>query len=236
MSGHWSWGPPQVHRNTGRLCSAGSRLPRGAPTSALVCRPPTPCPRRPPLRFPSPVTSRDAGASSVPLGPTTRGPAYVPCVGDGSPALRLPGMRRGDARAAPVTGPSSSCGPWSTPRRLAPPPRPTLPRRGLLWPAGQPGPSASGQQRCRGRSPLAHPCACRRIAALVAKHGARRATGSGGLPLGRRGCAPNGRCPTFPGGIAAANSLRPTGPGRTDFPIRILADNPAEAGFCFVKG
>jgi hypothetical protein len=52
--------------------------------------------------------------------PTTRVPAYVPCVGDGSPALRKTGMGRGKARASQVTGPSSSYVPWSnTPPDMA---------------------------------------------------------------------------------------------------------------------
>src|SRR5215470_18683397 len=38
---------------------------------------------------------------------------HVPCVGDGSPALRKTGVCRGEARASQVTGPSSSCVPWS---------------------------------------------------------------------------------------------------------------------------
>jgi hypothetical protein len=50
----------------------------------------------------------DAGAYSVPDGPTTRAPANVPCVGDDSPALRKTGMSRGEARASQVTRPSSS--------------------------------------------------------------------------------------------------------------------------------
>jgi hypothetical protein len=85
----------------------------------------------------------------------------------------------------------------------------------------QQGPSASGKHRFRGRSPMAHTFACLRIAALVSKNGARFATGSGGLTPGRMGFAPNGRCAKFHGGIAVSNSLRPTGPGRTVFPIRL---------------
>jgi hypothetical protein len=75
--------------------------------------------------------------------------------------------------------------------------------------------------RFRGRSPAARTFACLRIAARVSKNGARRATGSGGLTLGRAGFAPAGRCTTFHGGIASSNSLRPTGPGRTEMPIRL---------------
>jgi len=37
----------------------------------------------------------------------------VPCVGDGSPAPRITGVCRGEARASQVTGPSSSYVPWS---------------------------------------------------------------------------------------------------------------------------
>ena len=235
MSGHWSWFPPQVHLNTGRLCSAGSSLPSCSPTSSLVCSPPTPCPRRPQLRFPSPVTYLDAGSSSVPLGPTTRVPAYVPCVGDGSPALRLTGIRRGEARASQVTGPSSSCVPWSNTPPDIPPPRPKLPRRELLLPSGKTGPSASGKHRFRGRSPTAHTFACLRIAALVSKNGARLATGSGGLTLGRMGFAPNGRYTKFHGGIASSNPLRPTGPGRTEFPIRACCRAHTAGGAVYFK-
>src|SRR5215510_9701664 len=74
--------------------------------------------------------------------------------------------------------------------------------------------------RFRGRSPMAHTFACLRIAALVSKNGARLATGSRGLTLGRMGFAPTGRCTKFHGGNASSNSLRPAGPGRTILPIR----------------
>src|SRR4030095_4068479 len=89
------------------------RVPPRSPVSPLVCSPPTPCPHQPRLRFPLPVTYLDAGAYSMPLGPPTRAPANVSCVGDGSPALRKTGVCRGEARASQVTGPSSSCVPWS---------------------------------------------------------------------------------------------------------------------------
>ena len=97
-------GPPWLGRVQGLSCSL---------TSSLVCSPPTPCPLQPPLWFPLRVAYLAAGASSVPLRPTTRALANVSCVGDGSPALRKTGMRRGEARASQVTGPSSSCVPWS---------------------------------------------------------------------------------------------------------------------------
>src|SRR5262249_60303439 len=51
----------------------------------------------------------------------------VSCVGDGSPALRETGLGRGEARASQVTGPSSSCVPWSnTPPDPTPSSPPTL--------------------------------------------------------------------------------------------------------------
>ena len=80
-----------------------------------------------------------------PPGPTTRVPAYVSCVGDGSPALRETGMCRGEARASQVTGPSLSYVLWSN----TPPDTilslPTNSRRRLLLPSGKTGPSASGK-------------------------------------------------------------------------------------------
>jgi hypothetical protein len=151
--------------------------------------------------------------------PTTRALTYASCVGDESPALRKAEMRRGEARAFQVAGPSSSCAPWSnTPPDTSPSsPRPSC--RGVLLPSGKTGPSASGQQRFRGCMPMAHAFVCLRFAARVSTLGARRATGSGGLTLGRMGYAPTGRCTTVHGGIASSNSLRPTGPGRTEILI-----------------
>src|SRR5262252_6150015 len=76
------------------------QVPPRSPTSPLVCSPPTPYPHQPRLRFPLPVAYLDAGACSMPLvGPTTRAPANVSCVGDGSPVLRDTGIGRGEARA-----------------------------------------------------------------------------------------------------------------------------------------
>jgi hypothetical protein len=80
--------------------------------------------------------------------------------------------------------------------------------------------------RVRGRRPTARTFACLRIAEPVSRNGARLATGSGGLTLGRTGFASAGRCTKFHGGIASSNSLRPTGPGRTENPIR-------SKGYCY---
>ena len=83
---------------------------------------------------------------SMPQGADDTCARNVPCVGDGSPALRHAGMCRGEARASQVTGPSSSYVPWSNTPPETPP---SLPRRyvcrGVLWPSGKTGPSASGK-------------------------------------------------------------------------------------------
>ena len=74
-SRRWTWVPPAAHTDTGRPVLGRVQGGPGAPTSALLCRPPTPCLRRPRLRFPWPMASRTAGASAVPVRPTTRAPA-----------------------------------------------------------------------------------------------------------------------------------------------------------------
>src|SRR5262245_24787602 len=62
-------------------------------------------------------------------------------------------------------------------------------------------------ERFRGRMPLARTFVCLRIACRVSTTGARLATGSGGLTLGRAGFAPAGRHTKFHGDIASSNSL-----------------------------
>ena len=128
MSRHWPWFPSEGHIDTGRLCSAGSR-----------CHP---VPRRPrsyaALRLPASFGHRSGSPCVWPTSmrvlvlclmaddTCTRN---VACVGDGSPALRETGKCRGEARASQVTGPSSSCVPWSntppdtlpsSPKKLSP--------------------------------------------------------------------------------------------------------------------
>jgi hypothetical protein len=63
------------------------------------------------------------------------------------------------------------------------------------------------RHRFRGRSPTARTFVCLRIACRVSTTGARLATGSGGLTLGRAGFAPAGRQTKFHEGIASSNSL-----------------------------
>ena len=113
MSKHWAWCPSEVHTNTGRLCSAGSG-----------CHP---VPRRPrsyaALRLPAPIGH---GSSSPCRWPTSLRALLLCLCGRRhvrSPTCRAsetghrlsaqPGFRRGEARASQVTGPSSSCVPWS---------------------------------------------------------------------------------------------------------------------------
>ena len=126
MSGHRSWCPPQVHINTGRLCSAGSSLPDRSPTSTLVCSPPTPCPRRPPLRFPLRWPTSMRTLVLCPPGPTTRAPAPCRASEMGHRLSAQPGFveeRRGPPR---LRGhPLRACS-GRTPRRIHTPPCPFL--------------------------------------------------------------------------------------------------------------
>ena len=145
MSKHWAWFPSEVHTNTGRLCSAGSGrylVPRRLSSSAGL---PTPCPLRPPLRFPLRVAYLAAGASSVPLRPTTHALANVSCVGDGSPALRTTGMRH---RGEGLPG----YGAVLFVRAMVEHPAGDVPllahlTERLLWPSGNSAPWASGKVR-----------------------------------------------------------------------------------------
>src|SRR5215475_4647026 len=208
MSAHWAWFSSEDHIDTGRLCSAGFRRYPRSPTSTLVCSPPTPCLRRPRLRFPLPVAYLDASACSV---PTTRALTNVSCVGDGSPALRKTGMGRGEARASQVPGPSSSYVPWSNTPPETPP---SSPRRhvckGVLLPSGKTGPSASGKTIGFGAAcPMAHMFARLRIADHISGIVARLTTGSGGLTLGRAGFAPAGRQTRFREVIASSLPFDP---------------------------
>ena len=151
----------------GRPVLGRVRRPRRSPTATLRCRPPTPCPLQPPLRFPVLMASLAAGAwFSAPRGRRhVRPPRAVRRRRvTGSPSRRAcVEERRGPPRC---TGPSSSSVPWS---HTPPETPPSLPRRyvcrGVLWPSGTTGPSASGKTRGFGAAcPMAHPFARRRIA------------------------------------------------------------------------
>ena len=75
-----------------------------------------------------------------------------------------------------------------------------------LLPSGKSGPWASGKVIGFGAAcPMAHTFACLRIAEAISDAGARLATGSGGLTLGRAGFAPTGRHTKFHGGIASSS-------------------------------
>ena len=195
------------------------RRPRRAPTAPLLCRPPPPCPLPPPLRCPWLLASLDAGALfSAPRG-RRHGARTVPCVGDGSPALRHAGMGRGEARASQGTRPSSSSGPWS---HTPPEPPPSWPRRYVCGGDGlrDNGPSASGtDERLRGRMP----------------HGPHVRTPPHRRPHcwdRRQACDRRRRAHPGPGGLCTRwtihevscryrlfTPLRPALPGRTIFPI-----------------
>src|SRR5262249_28650699 len=171
----------------------------------------TPCPHWPRLQFPLPMAYLDAGACCVPRRADDACARNVPCVGDGSPALRKTGMGRGEARASQVTGPSSAYVPWSN----TPPETPlSSPRRhickGVLLPSGTTGPSASGKTIGFGAACLmAHLFARLRIADPISRIVARLTTGSGGLTLGRAGFAPAGRQTKFHEVIASSFPFDP---------------------------
>lgn len=63
------------------------------------------------------------------------------------------------------------------------------------------------RHRVRGRGPTARTFVCLRIPGRVSTPGARLATGSGGLTLGRAGFAPAGRHTKVHEGIASSNAL-----------------------------
>ena len=146
----------------------------------------------------------DAGACSVPLRPTTRALANVSCVGDGSPALRKTGngSRRGEGLP----------GYWTILfiRAMVEHPAGYAPllahfaQRALL-PSSNSAPWASGKSIGFGAAcSMAHTFACLRIAEAISGTGARLATGSGGLTLGRAGFAPAGRQTKFHEGIVSS--------------------------------
>ena len=78
-------------------------------------------------------------------------------------------------------------------------------RRGRCGLRGNPALSASGQVIGFGAAyPMARTFACLRIAEAISDPIARLATGSGGLTLGRAGCAPARRHTKFHGVIASS--------------------------------
>jgi hypothetical protein len=204
MSKPGAWFPSEVHPNTGRLCSAGSGrdpVPRRHRSYAT-------------LRLPAPFRHRSGSPGVWP--PSLR--ALVLCL-CGRRHVRPPRV----VRRRRVTG---SPPPRSVSRRGE-----GLPGYGAvlcvramvehpagygpllahhtekpLVPSGTSGPWASGKGRGFGAAcPMAHPFACLRITEAISDAGARLATGSGGLTLGRAGCAPPGRHTKFHEGIASSS-------------------------------
>ena len=122
-----SWVPSKVHTNTGRLCSAGSGrrpVPRRQSSYAALR---LPHPRRPrltsPLGFSSSWGLPRRGCSSCAA--VAAGSVCIPrtrCASEtGHRTSACPDLLRGGMRASQVSGPSSSCVPWSkTPPGAAP--------------------------------------------------------------------------------------------------------------------
>ena len=198
----------EAHTNTGRLCWAGVQGCPCSPTSSLVCSPPDSLP--PSATAPVPLANGlpRCGCFFCAFQADDTCTRHVSCVGDGSPALRHAGIGRGEARASPGYGavlfvramvehPAGYFHPLLTPRNAC---------RGLLLPSGKTGPWASGKVRGFGAAcPMAHTFACLRIVGVISGPGARLATGSGGLTLGRAGFAPAGRHTKFHEGIASSS-------------------------------
>src|SRR5215472_3464087 len=206
MSKHWAWFPPEVHTNTGRLCSAGSEC-------HLV-------PRRPrsyaALRLPAPISH----GSGSPCQWLTSMQALVLCLmADDTCACKRVVRRRqltGSPRGRNVSrrGEGLPCA-WAVlfVRAMVEHPAgygPLLAHltERSLWPSGKTGPWASGKMIGFGAAcPMARTFACLRIADALSGTVARLATGPGGLTLGRAGFAPAGRQTKFHEGIATSNSL-----------------------------
>jgi hypothetical protein len=180
--------------------------PRCSPTSTLLCRPPTPCPHQPWLRFPWPVADLDAGACSMPGGrrhvplQTRRASETI----TGSPRGRHV-SRRGEGLP----------GAWAVlfVRAMVEHPAGYVPLLAPLterpsWPSRNSAPGASGKDiGCGAACPLAHTLAYRRFAGPMSETVARLATGLGGLTPSRTGFAPAGRHTKFHEGLATSNSL-----------------------------
>ena len=195
----WSWFPPEVHINTGRLCSAGSgrhQVPRRQRSYAALRLPRL---LRPRLRFPSPTAYLGADACSVEpraTGACARRRAARRRWITGSPSHRILSRRE---RGPPglLGRPLRACRGRNTPPD-ATPPRPYFSSRRSTErspsPSGKTEPSASGMSIVfEAAYPTAHTLAYLRFADLVTETVARLATGSGGLTPGRAGFAPAGR-------------------------------------------
>jgi len=205
-SRRWTWIPPEVHTDTGRLCSAGSGrypVPRRRRSYAA-------------LRLPA---SFGHGSGSPCQWPTSVR-ALVLCPWGrrhvrpqrvvrrrrvtGSPPDR-DGSRRGEGLP----------GAWAVlfVRAMVEHPAgygPLLARctERPLWPSSHSAPWASGKVRGFGAAiPMARTLVRLRFADPVTEAVARLTTGAGGLTLRRTGFAPAGRRTQFHEGIVTSNSL-----------------------------
>jgi hypothetical protein len=206
MSAHWAWFPPEVHIDTGRLCSAGSSrltVPRRRCSYAA-------------LRLPAPISH---GSGSPCQWPTSM-QALVLCLMADDTCTRRRVVRRrqltGSPRGRNVSRRGEGLpGAWAVlfVRAMVEHPAgygPLLAHltERSLWPSGKTGPWASGKMIGFGAAcPMARTFACLRIAEAISGTGARLTTGPGGLTLGRAGFAPAGRRTKFHEGITTSNPL-----------------------------
>jgi hypothetical protein len=206
MATHWAWFPPEVHTNTGRLCSAGSAC-------HLV-------PRRPrsyaALRLPGPISH---GSGSPCQWPTSM-QALVLCLLADDPCACTRVVRRRQLTGSPRDRNVSRRGEglpgaWAVlfVRAMVEHPAGYGPHLAhlterALEPSRNSAPWASGKMRGFGAAwPMAHTLACLRFAGPISEAVARLATDLGGLTLSRAGFAPAGRQTKLHEGIATSNSL-----------------------------
>ena len=175
ISGSHQHGPPLLGRvrtpprSRRQRSYAALRLPR---------------PPRPPLR--SSLANGLPRRGGLVL-PRRTGASACPCnAGDTStPAPHSPALSRGETRASQVPGPSSSCVPCSSTRRVRCAPRPAT---GAPAVAFRPSETLSTRNafNCVALPLTAHSLACLRFAQSVTVSGARLATGRAGSPLAGR--------------------------------------------------
>jgi len=177
-----------VRIDADRLCSTGS-LRRGSPVSTLICGPPTS--HHPSASAPFPVAFGLPRPHLLFLSGLRVQMKHSTPPEAGHRPSASPDFHRGGGGISRVTGPSSSCAPWSNTPPDALRPRPFA--APALSPSGGQWPWASGirdiswlhPHGSHARAPTLRPCRCR--------HRRKARYRPAGLGFGRAGFAPAGR-------------------------------------------
>jgi len=152
MARHGPWFPPEFPSNTGAF-ALRVRLPRRFPDFDALCRPPTPCPLQHRSGSPCSGPTSMRALCSLPQGADDTCARHVPCVGDGSPALRHAGMVEERRRAPRLRDrPLRTCHGRTTRRRHLPPCQ-KIRIRGVLWLQVQQDPRLREDLEVSGRMP-----------------------------------------------------------------------------------